>query len=128
MSDTTLALPTRRLDTQDDSNDRRIGNWRAIVLTGLMARVEARVIEWSTEGLVFHSDRAFPEGTRLKLVVALNDVADPSRLRPLTVPLRVTMHIVRGMAFRMTCRVEILTDDARATVSCLLLQSKTRAL
>ncbi|OYU72630.1 MAG: hypothetical protein CFE45_39555 [Burkholderiales bacterium PBB5] len=121
-------MPPKLSDAEDDGSGRRFGNWRAMVLTGLMARVEARVIEWSTDGLIFHSDRAFPEGTRLKLVVALNDVADPSRVRPMTVPLRVTMHIVRGMAFRMTCRFEALNDDARVTVNCLLLQSKTGAL
>jgi hypothetical protein len=100
---------------------RRIGNWRAMVLTGVMARVEGRVTEWSSAGLVFHSDRPFPEGTRLKLVVALSDSADPKRVRPLTVPLRVTFHVISGMAFRMTCRFEALDATARDTVDALLM-------
>ena len=100
---------------------RRIGNWRAMVLTGVMARVEGRVTEWNSEGLVFHSDRPFPEGTRLKLVVALTDSTDPNRVRPLTVPLRVTFHVIRGMVFRMTCRFEALDAITRGTVDALLM-------
>ena len=107
---------------KDDGSGRRHGNWRAMVLTGLMARVEARVVEWTEEGLIFHSDRAFPEGTRLKLVVALNDSAHAGRVRPLTLPVRVVFHIVRGMAFRMSCQFESLSDEARTAVNDLLQQ------
>ncbi len=104
-----------------DAPCRRIGHWRAMVLTGVMARVQARVTEWTSEGLVFHSDRPFPEGTRLKLVVALTDSADPKRGHPLTLPLRVTLHVISGMAFRMTCRFEALDASARDTVDALLM-------
>ncbi len=106
---------------------RRIGKWRAMVLTGVMARVEGHITEWNSNGLVFHSDRPFPVGTRLKLVVALTDNADPKQVRPLTVPLQVTFHVISGGVFRMTCRFETLDAAARDMVDALLMHSPLSA-
>jgi hypothetical protein len=99
-----------------------------MVLTGVMARVEGRVTEWNSEGLVFTSDRPFPEGTRLKLVVALSDSTDPKRILPLTVPLRVTFHVISGMVFRMTCRFEAMDPTARDMVDALLMYRPVAAV
>jgi hypothetical protein len=114
-------------DAKSDAARRRIGKWRAMVLTGVMARVEGHVTEWTSDGLVFLSDRPFPEDTRLKLVVALTDSAEPRQVRPLTVPLRVTFHVISGGVFRMTCRFEALDAYTRDMIDALLLHSPLSA-
>ncbi len=88
-------------------------NWPARLELGPGQVVEVKVRDISESGLGLRSERPLPEHARLKVVVGVPDLHDPTRLQAVPGTVQLVFVVMSGHEWRLGAQWAELSDPAR---------------
>lgn len=116
MSDTELPaspVPAQAPGSEGRRQPRVTVAWRARVLMAPPHFIEGRALNVSEQGVGLLLDVTLPVGQRLTAALAVPDPADRSKIKPVTLQLKVVFNVASGDLFKIGTQIVQIDEPER---------------